>query len=343
MDQIGSDIVWEEIGCPLCSHGDEVLLLAVPAEPAGTLYRLVRCRHCGMCYVNPRPAPCCIDRFYPQDYKPYQTRSPREGYLARLRLWLEQLVLARDYGYPSPLAGRLQKIVGALAAPFFAPSRDSMTALPFVGEGKLLDFGCGSGWLAYRLRQRGWDVTGMDFNEHAARQSQDFYGVPTMIGSLPHPQVPPASLDAIVMGGVLEHVHWPHPLIEQAATALKPGGLLAISVPNLDSWAYRTFGMHWFSLDVPRHLLHFTSATLRRLVEAHGLEVTELRFQRRCSWMQRSMQNLSGRWSGLGGQTLCRLLARLLTRWTVWSKQADCLMLLARRKTTAGIALRQAA
>jgi SAM-dependent methyltransferase len=330
-----SPVVWEKISCPLCRQSDEELLLTVPADPANTPYRLVRCRRCGMGYVNPRPTPSCINLFYPPDYKPYQPRTIREGWFSRLRFRLEQLVLARSHGYPPPLTGWFQKILAALAAPFFGPGSDSLTALPYVGDGKLLDFGCGSGWLAYRLRERGWDVVGMDFSEHAARQTREAYGIPVLVGSLPDPRLPPASLDAIVMGGVLEHVHWPHPLIEQAARALKPGGLLAISVPNLDSWAFRTFGRNWFSLDVPRHLLHFTPETLRQLVEAHGLEVAEMRFLRRCSWMQRSLQAMSRQRSGfaLAG----RWLSGLIASWTVWSKQADCLLLLARRKASPAI------
>ena len=55
-------MVWEEISCPLCGHGDEGLLLAVAGEPDQTLYRLVRCRRCGMGYVNPRPAPASMTR-----------------------------------------------------------------------------------------------------------------------------------------------------------------------------------------------------------------------------------------------------------------------------------------
>jgi 2-polyprenyl-3-methyl-5-hydroxy-6-metoxy-1,4-benzoquinol methylase len=333
-----SEIVWEKIPCPLCFSGDEQLLLAVPAEPADTLYRLVRCRQCGLGYLNPRPTPVSISRFYPDDYKPYQPRQHRPSLWQRVKERLEKVVLSHFYGYPPKPRGWAGRLLARLARPLFGPSRDSLTSLPFIGQGRLLDFGCGSGLFARRMRQRGWDVIGMDFSHRAAEQASTNYGIRTLTGTLPHPDIEPGSLDAISMGSVLEHIHWPHVLIEAAAEALRPGGLLAVCVPNLDSWSFRTFGLNWFGIDAPRHLLQFTPATLRRLVESHGFEVTDMRQLGRTSWMRESLKRLRhaspskaawplaalGRW---------RVLSGLLTRWTVWARQADCLLLLARRKS----------
>jgi SAM-dependent methyltransferase len=212
-----------------------------------------------------------------------------------------------------------------------------MLALPFVGQGRLLDFGCGSGWYAHRMRERGWTVSGMDFSAHAARRVTEHFAIPVLVGSLPHPQVAPESFDVITMGCVLEHVHRPHTVVAAAAQALRPGGLLVVAVPNLASWGFRVFGRAWWPLELPRHLLHFTPRTLRRLVESHGLEVTELRMLGRGSWMRRSLAAAAplpwptfrqrllvklGRW---------RVIASLLTRGTVWTGQSDDILVIARR------------
>ena len=67
-------IVWEHVPCPLCrAHAGE-LLIAAAGEPAGTVYRVVRCRFCGLGYVNPRPDFASIGQFYPDDYSPYRVR-----------------------------------------------------------------------------------------------------------------------------------------------------------------------------------------------------------------------------------------------------------------------------
>src|SRR5262249_23099022 len=149
--------------------------------------------------------------------------------------------------------------------------------LPFVGEGRLLDFGCGSGWYAHRMRELGWQVTAMDFNAQVAAQVQQRFGIPVVVGTLPHPEIEPESYDVITMGAVLEHVHRLHEVVAAAARALRPGGYLMAAVPNLDSWGFRHFGEDWWGLQIPHHLLHFNPTTLRRMLKAHGLEVRQLR------------------------------------------------------------------
>src|SRR5271154_2453936 len=62
-------INWERIPCPLCNASDEDIFLQARADPDQTLYRLVRCRSCGMVYMNPRPDEASIGQFYPDDYE----------------------------------------------------------------------------------------------------------------------------------------------------------------------------------------------------------------------------------------------------------------------------------
>jgi SAM-dependent methyltransferase len=340
-------IGWETIRCPLCDAADEAPFLEAPAEPEETLYRLVRCRRCRMVYMNPRPDAASIGQFYPDDYEAYrEPRRDSSGWWGRTRRRLQQLVLSRRYGYPPALKGWRQRLLAWLASPWFGPGRDSQTALPWVGAGRMLDYGCGAGHYAARMQQRGWSATGMDFSPRAAEQARQLYGLPVVVGTLPHPAVGPASYDLITMGAVLEHVHWPRPLIAVAAEALRPGGLLVVTVPNLDSWGFRRFGADWWPLELPRHLLHFTPATLRRLMEMHGLEVQELRLQARGSWMRRSfdraarpgrplLRRLLGRLGKL------RLLPSLLTTWSYWTGRPDSMLIIARRPP--GVACRSPA
>jgi SAM-dependent methyltransferase len=303
---------WEETACPLCGDGDGRELLRVPGEPGGPDYRLVECAACGLGYLNPRPDVYTIGRYYPDDYEPYQPPAAKKSWWAGVRGRLERLGLW-------PAAG------------------DSMTNVPPQGGRRLLDYGCGSGWYASRMRGRGWQVTAMDINPHATAQARQHFGLDTLTGTLPHPAVTPASYDAITLGAVLEHLHDPHPVFAAAREALTPGGLLVVSVPNRASWGFRAFGPAWWPLELPRHLLHFTPATLRRLAEMHGLEVVNLRMLGRTSWMKRSCAALgrdaAGRqrhpWLTRLGRS--RLFQGWLTRWTVWTGQADCLFLIARK------------
>lgn len=335
-------LVWEEIACPLCHGRDEELVLA--CRPASLAVRccLVRCRRCRMVYLNPRPNEASIGQLYPQGYECYQLpRRPRR-WGAETREHLRQLVMALRYSTPVPRIGVRQTLLAALAAPWFGPSAQSMTALPFRGSGRLLDYGCGSGWYAYRMKQLGWDVTAMDFSAHAVAQVRRRFGIRALAGTLPHPQVRPASFDVITMGAVLEHVHDPHEVIAAAAEALRPGGYLAISVPNFAGWGRRHFRQHWWGLQLPHHLLHFTPDTLRRLLASHGLEVRSLKTVGMAGWMRRSLAE--ARANGKGGllEAACRwrLAAHLLVRWTAWNGRADSIQAIAYRPGVRPVGIR---
>ena len=333
-DRAAGGVVWERTPCPLCDASDERELLAVPGQASGDVYRVVQCRRCDMAYLNPRPDRASIGRFYADDYQPYQApRREPPAFLRRLR----RLACARAFGDPPPAARWPDKVLAALAAPWLRPGRDSLTAIPFRGEGRLLDFGCGSGWYAKRMSDRGWTVTTMDFNSDSLAQVARRYGLRTLAGTLPHPEVADESFDVIVMGASLEHVHCPQEVVGAAARALRPGGLLVAVVPNFEAVARGWFGVDWWPLELPRHLLHFTPATLGRLMSRCGLEVEELRPIPHGSWMRLSLGLRRRRLWGPAGRrwtvalSKMRIVAGVMTRLTAWLGRPDGLRVVARR------------
>jgi SAM-dependent methyltransferase len=331
-------VVWETVACPLCEADDAELVLTVAGGPGPEDYRLVRCRACGLGYLNPRPDAESIGHFYPEDYEWYLPPERKQaGRWGRARNYLNRLVLAHGYGYPAPRPRWYEKALATVLGSWFGWGRGSLTTLPYWGEGKMLDYGCGAGWYAHRMKEQGWQVTGMDFSAHAARSVSEHYGIPVLVGTLPHPAVGPESYDLITLGASLEHVPDPHLVLGAAVRALRPGGSVVISVPNLASWGFRHFGTDWYGLQLPLHLLHFTPATLRRLVKAHGLEVCAERMLFRASWMRRSFALARRKNRGFRPRDLLTRLGRLrvipslLTRLSVWAGQGDCLMIHARR------------
>jgi SAM-dependent methyltransferase len=331
---MADSLVWVDVPCPLCSARRDDPLLMVPTSYG--MCRLARCSGCNMVYLNPRPADDCLDQLYPADYHPYQPPLNRQDSVwDRLLRYLRRLACCGYHGYPPGLATGLERALAPLGKLLLDWQGDSMTHLAWVGDGRLLDYGCGSGWFAARMRDQGWQVTVMDFNPDSVRLAAQRYHLSALAGSLPHPRVKPESFDVVTLGSVLEHVSEPHQLISAAAHALVPGGMLVVSVPCISSWSFRTFGPSWEGLDLPRHLLHFTPPTLRRLLESHGLMVKECRMVSRGSWLRRTLRTARSQ-SGMGPlkRLLCRAAAwtpvcRLLGQWSIQTKQADMIKVLA--------------
>lgn len=139
--------------------------------------------------------------------------------------------------------------------------------------GRVLDIGCGRGWLLQAFQKLGWEVQGTEFSETAAAFARDVLHLPVAIGDLKSLEFPAAHFDAITLWHVLEHVPDPQPLLAEAHRLLKPGGILFIGVPDFGGWEAQYCRDKWFHLDVPRHLIHLTRDTLTQALVASGFRI----------------------------------------------------------------------
>jgi SAM-dependent methyltransferase len=302
-------VAWEETPCPLCGAdaGAPVLEAADPLPPAGAglVFAVVRCARCGLAYTNPRPGPRAIARFYPDDYKPHG----------------------------QPPAARSRRVRPLLARVFGRPCPERRGALPWPGAGRLLDFGCGTGRFLHTMAERGWAVLGLDASAAAVGAVRARYGLPALVGTLPHPDLRPGSFDVITMWHALEHLHRPLEALRAAFRLLVPGGKLIVATPNLDSLPYRLFGPAWFGLDLPRHLTHFTPRTLTAMLHAAGFRAGPVRQLRHSDWLRASAR-LAAR-GGTGGplaRALCWKPAARLAGWACYAAGAsDCIVCTAER------------
>ena len=142
---------------------------------------------------------------------------------------------------------------------------------------------------------RGWDVRGVEPSASAVASARA-RGVDVVEGTLSSIELEPDALDAIIFNHSLEHIPAPVEALASVRAGLRPGGLVAISVPNFDCWARRRFGREWFHLDLPRHRVHFTQRALTVALERAGLEA-------RRTWTTTSPSGLAGsvQYRRLGG------------------------------------------
>lgn len=291
---------WESPACPLCGGGNHVLAREAPEQDGptgGPLFRLVRCSACGLVFLNPRPIEADIGRFYPADYEPHQPTAGTSN--------------------PNKMERRL---VGR----------------PTAEHRRLLDVGCGNGAFLRRMNALGWEVCGVDPAASAVESIRQRLGLPALVGSVPHPELPPSSFDAVTLWQVLEHLHRPLETLGAIRDLLTPQGRLILSVPNVESRAAEFFGNAWIGVDLPKHMLHFSRATLRQMVEKAGFRVLSVQLLRESEWVRRSAELAVRRGckSALMRLLTIRKASSFLSRWWHCRGRGDNILLVAEKPAT---------
>jgi SAM-dependent methyltransferase len=200
-----------------------------------------------------------------------------------------------------------------------APEASHQKILSLVDKDRqrVLDVGCGAGYLADALRQRGNQVVGVDVRrtEGIEERVDEFHQVDLDREEIPRPD---SRFSFIILADVLEHLREPERLVARCRDLLADDGALIVSVPNVAHWSVR------LSLLVGRfaytargildkgHLRFFTLASILRELGAAGFSVE------RIETTPVPLEELLGR-SSLGPfGRLLRSFQRLATR--VWKE-----------------------
>jgi SAM-dependent methyltransferase len=141
---------------------------------------------------------------------------------------------------------------------------------------RVLDAGAGQGRFVAAARAAGYDAFGVESSGRGLDRAAAL-GAPVIHATIDAAEIPDASLDAVTLWHVLEHLERPGAALRRIAGWLKPGGGLLLGVPNLASVQARVGSTHWYHLDVPRHRTHFTPAGIERLLNSNGFAPVSVR------------------------------------------------------------------
>lgn len=235
----------EHRNCPNCGENDfEVLFESNIGEgdlqdgidtvymlPGGKYGRHVKCRNCHLIYVNPIEKASQINGNY-SEMKNGDVSIVRAN---RLRATKAQVKLIRKY----------------------------------KNNTKLLDVGCGEGFFLFNASKAGYITKGVELSHDAVEYAKKEFGLDVEIGPLEELQFPENYFDVVTLWVVLEHVPYPLATLKEACRILKPGGLLAVSTPNIGGVLAKILRRRWWEIRRV-HINQFTTRTLTDIVQNAG-------------------------------------------------------------------------
>jgi SAM-dependent methyltransferase len=230
--------------CPSCGGTGAQEWLRAPDRLHGRQdeYTLVRCPACSLVWLSSPPKPEEMHLHYTDAY--------------------HKLISAG--GLNSPHRWRARKAA-------LTPHRSS---------GALLDLGCSSGTFLEFMKGEPWRLYGIEMSAEGARTAEERSGAKVFVGDILDAQFPPESFDVITCFDVFEHLYEPWKVMVHVSEWLKPGGIFYVLVPNVDSAEARVFGSYWHGLELPRHLFHYSPASLKFLAQSAGLREVSLETRR---------------------------------------------------------------
>lgn len=229
-------------------------------------FRMVKCHSCGLHYINPQPDEGELRRHYSHYYKAEEFKGGscyREGSDG---LFADMLARCKEY----------------------------------KPQGRVLDVGCGYGFFLKLMRDHGHVVQGVELSPLACDYANNQLGLSVFQGLLEEAGFPEACFDIAVMNNVLEHLANPLGTLLTVNRLLSPGGLLIVTVPNLDfglpflylqrlmglsesetddhrGERFRLGGTSQLALfDAPSHLYFFSPATLKGTLEKAGFKLVSM-------------------------------------------------------------------
>ncbi|HZF68408.1 MAG TPA: class I SAM-dependent methyltransferase, partial [Gemmatirosa sp.] len=247
----GRGLRLERAACCVCGTAD--------AEPVGVgedfeyrtsadTFLAVRCRGCGVVYLDPRPAESELDRIYPPSYHAYDFSERKFGLAYRVRRRLEARRVASWCVGLSP-------------------------------DARILDVGCGDGFHLRILREMGapgWRLEGADASERAVSAARAA-GLTVHHGLVQTLDLPRGAYDLVLLVATIEHVADPLGVLRAVRALLRPGGRVVIVTDNTDTPSFTLFRRrHWGGYHWPRHWYLFDPASLRSLGARAGFEVVEV-------------------------------------------------------------------
>lgn len=209
-------------------------------------YEVWECKNCELHFINPMLTEEYLTSLYPTNYYAYQ-----------------------DVKKKSSIKSWIVKAIG-----FKIKTKDPS----FNRVGKILDVGCGSGWILNEYKQKGWETYGVEVSKDAAELGNKEFNVNIFNGDLHKANFENNYFDFIRSNHSFEHIVNGREVLIEINRILKDDGKLHIGVPNINSFCGKLFKKYWWYLGAPVHTFNYTVKSLTMLLEQTGFNVQKVQY-----------------------------------------------------------------
>ena len=233
--------------CPWCGKPSQKSYLKLKDEfLTHEDFEIFECDHCHLLFTVPRPTPDKIGSYYLSD-EYYSHQENKSGFIPRIYECVKSINLKHKV----------------------------YLATEGMANGKLLDIGCGVGDFLIQVRQKQWEVVGIEPSDAAKAIAEHRLGFKPLDPSASR-ELGDASFDVVTMWHVLEHVDDLKTQVSELSRLLKSGGRLVLALPNYLSYDAEYYRDKWAAWDVPRHLNHFSPFAISTIFSETDLEIVDI-------------------------------------------------------------------
>jgi len=202
------------------------------------IYRLFKCKSCGVIFLDRENLSSDLSRFYDQKYF--------DDYLYDLNYEVKQV---KD---------TLRYYIDLLSYHYFKPD-------------KILDVGAGIGLMVKAFRDLGFDADGVEVSSYACKVALENFELNLFNGTLLDYKTE-NKYDMIVFYHSFEHLENPLKILDKVKNLLCDGGLLWLSLPNVMSLDRFLNKENWNGWSLPYHLFHYSPSSIERLLRLQNFK-----------------------------------------------------------------------
>jgi 2-polyprenyl-3-methyl-5-hydroxy-6-metoxy-1,4-benzoquinol methylase len=295
------------VRCPLCGsddykvryddrsagdHLDPQVHYTSTSSAFGSHGRIVECRSCSLLFVNPRPHHLKVQDSYAE---------------------------VEDTRYLEEEQGRVET---------FAASVRHIQR--FRASGRLLDVGSHVGTFLVQAQKAGYRVDGVEPSVWASGIASERIDGTIWNSAIEDAGLPEETYDVATIWDVIEHLPDPALTMRSVYSALKPGGIFAVSTMDVSAPFARLMGHRW-PWYMHMHLVYFSRQTLTEMLRREGFEIVEVTKHTRRVRLSYLASRLTP-YSAPAGRLAMGILSRLgLSERTVGINLGDIMTVIARR------------